>query len=235
MSTLSSLDRHHGNDPHGETQVVLAGANLDAAHAAVVFIHGRGATAESILRLIAPLAPESVALIAPQARGRTWYPNSFLAALEDNEPGLSSGLRRIGSLLDTLNATYSIPTDRIMIGGFSQGACLSTEYAARFPTRYGGIIGLSGGLIGNGMIPNEDPPNDKQFNYDGDFEETPVFLGCSDRDPHIPQKRVDDTAAVFRNLNASVDKRIYEGMGHIVNDDERKSVQELLARLAEPA
>ena len=207
--------------------VVHTGADLDVATSATIFIHGRGATAESILRLIAPLAPESMALVAPQARGRTWYPRSFLSPLDENEPGLSSGLRRIGAIFDTLKA-HDIPAKRVVLGGFSQGACLSTEYAARHPMRYGAIIGLSGGLIGTGMKPEAEPPNDKTFDYTGDLQDTPVFLGCSDRDPHIPQKRVDDTAIVFRDLNADVDKRIYEGMGHVVNDDERAAVEALL-------
>ena len=223
---------HHRADPHGSMSVVHTGADLDTATSATIFIHGRGATAESILRLIAPLAPDSMALVAPQARGRTWYPRSFLAPLEENQPGLSSGLRRIGTIFDTLTE-HGIPAERVVLGGFSQGACLSTEYAARNPKQYGAIIGLSGGLIGNGMKPNAEPPNDKVFDYTGDLHDTPVFLGCSDRDPHIPQKRVDDTATVFRNLNAAVDKRIYEGIGHIVNDDEREAVQALLEDIVE--
>lgn len=217
----------HDRDPHGTTDTVQAGMSLDEATAAVVFIHGRGATAASILRLIEPLAPEGMALIAPQAHRRTWYPQSFLAPLQANEPGLSSGLRRIGAIFDTLRA-HDIPAERVVLGGFSQGACLSTEYAARHPARYGAIVGLSGGLIGTGEKPDHEPPHDKTFNYTGDMQGTPVFLGCSDRDPHIPKSRVDATAHVLADLNGAVDKRIYESMGHIVNNDEREAVQQLL-------
>lgn len=217
----------HDHDPHGTTDTLQAGAALDEAESAAIFIHGRGATAESILRLVQPLAPASMALIAPQAHRRTWYPQSFLAPLDANEPGLSSGLRRIGAILDTLRAR-GIPTERVVLGGFSQGACLSTEFAARNPARYAALIGLSGGLIGNGMKPDAEPPLDKVFSYTGDMQRTPVFLGCSDRDPHIPQRRVDDTADVFTSLNGAVDKRIYEGMGHVVNADERDAVEALL-------
>ena len=217
----------HDQDPHGTTDTIQAGAALDEATAAVVFVHGRGATAASIMRLVEPLAPEGVALIAPQAYRRTWYPQSFLAPLEANEPGLSSGLRRIGSIVDTLRA-HDIPAERVVLGGFSQGACLSTEYAARHPTRYGAIIGLSGGLIGTSEKTDHEPPHDKIFDYAGDMQNTPVFLGCSDRDPHIPKARVDATAHVFSDLNGSVDKRLYESMGHVVNDDEREAVRELL-------
>jgi len=217
----------HDQDPHGTTDTIQSGAELDEATAAVVFVHGRGATAASIMRLVEPLAPEGMALIAPQAYRRTWYPQSFLAPLEANEPGLSSGLRRIGSIVDTLRA-HDIPAERVVLGGFSQGACLSTEYAARHPTRYGAIIGLSGGLIGTGEKTDHEPPHDKTFDYAGDMQNTPVFLGCSDRDPHIPKARVDATAHVFSDLNGSVDKRLYESMGHVVNDDEREAVRELL-------
>ena len=217
----------HDQDPHGTTDTIQSGAELDEATAAVVFVHGRGATAASIMRLVEPLAPEGMALIAPQAYRRTWYPQSFLAPLEANEPGLSSGLRRIGSIVDTLRA-HNIPAERVVLGGFSQGACLSTEYAARHPTRYGAIIGLSGGLIGTGEKTDHEPPHDKTFDYAGDMQNTPVFLGCSDRDPHIPKARVDATAHVFSDLNGSVDKRLYESMGHVVNDDEREAVRELL-------
>ena len=221
----------HDHDPHGTTDTVQAGPPLDAATAAVIFIHGRGATAASIVRLVEPLAPEGVALIAPQAHQRTWYPQSFLAPLQENEPGLSSGLRRIGSILDTLRA-HDIPAEHVVLGGFSQGACLSTEYAARHPTRYGALIGLSGGLIGTGEKPDHETPYDKTFDYTGDLQGTPVFLGCSDRDPHIPKSRVDATAHVLADLNGTVDKRIYESMGHIVNDDEREAVRDLLQAVA---
>jgi len=222
----------HDQDPHGTTDTLQAGTALDEATAAVVFIHGRGATAASILRLIEPLAPEGMALIAPQAYRRSWYPQSFLAPLEANQPGLSSGLRRIGAIFDTLRA-HDIPAERVVLGGFSQGACLSTEYAARHPVRYGAIVGLSGGLIGTGEKPDHEPPHDKTFNYTGDMQDTPVFLGCSDRDPHIPKSRVDATAHVFAELNGAVDKRIYESMGHIVNNDEREAVQQLLQAVVE--
>jgi len=181
----------------------------------MILVHGRGATAASILTLADDLALEDVAYLAPQAAGQTWYPYSFLAPIERNEPGISSGIRVIASLIDTL-VTDGVDVSQIALLGFSQGACLSLEFAARHARRYAGVFALSGGLIG--------PPGTPR-NYAGSFGRTPVFLGCSDVDPHIPLERVHESTDVFRRMGAAVDERIYPRMGHTVNADEIAAVR----------
>ncbi len=188
----------------------------------MVMIHGRGATAESILSLVQAVDTPGFAYLAPQAAGNTWYPNSFLAPIESNEPGISSGLAAIHDLMKRINAA-AIPPERTMLLGFSQGACLSLEYAARHARRYGGIAGLSGGLIG---------PEGTPRNYSGSFDGTPVFLGCSDVDLHVPPERVRETMRLFETMGAVVTMRLYPGMGHIVNDDEVNAVRAMMAALA---
>lgn len=205
--------------PHQGQPVRTAGAKLETATAAMVMIHGRGATAESILTLVPAIDTPGFVYLAPQAAGNTWYPNSFLAPIPSNEPGISSGLAAIDDLMERISPA-EIPHERTMLLGFSQGACLSLEYAARHARRYGGIAGLSGGLIG---------PDDTPRNYPGSFDGTPVFLGCSDVDSHIPAERVRETARVFEKMGAVVTMRLYPGMGHIVNDDEVKHVREMMA------
>jgi predicted esterase len=194
----------------------------------MVMAHGRGATAESILELARELWHPDLACVAPQAAGNTWYPYSFLAPLGRNEPGLSSGLARLGEVLDLLRSEGIAP-ERTLLLGFSQGACLTLEFAARNARRYGGIAGLSGGLIG--------PPGTPR-SYAGSFAGTPVFLGCSDRDPHIPRQRVDETAEVLRRMGAEVTERIYPALGHTVNEDElahvRRMVRDLGGEAARP-
>jgi predicted esterase len=188
-------------------------------------IHGRGATAESILTLVPAIDTPGFAYFAPQAAGNTWYPNSFLSPIPTNEPGISSGLEAIEDLVATINAA-SIPPERTMLLGFSQGACLSLEYAARHARRYGGIAGLSGGLIGPDGTPRD---------YAGSFAHTPVFLGCSDVDSHIPAQRVRETAVVFERMDAVVTMKLYPGMGHTVNDDEINAVRELMRQVVRAA
>ncbi|MEX2402536.1 MAG: alpha/beta fold hydrolase [Balneolales bacterium] len=207
--------------PHQNQPVERAGAALADARAAMILIHGRGATAESVLMLADEFGQPDVAYIAPQAAGNTWYPHSFLAPIQQNSPGISSGLQVIDDLIDQLKKV-KISKDRIVLLGFSQGACLATEYAARNPKKYGGIVGLSGGLIGPDGTPRD---------YTGSFDQTPVFLGCSDVDFHIPLQRVNETAEVFERMEAKVTKRIYEGMGHTVNEDEVGFVREMLREL----
>lgn len=209
--------------PHQGEPIRTAGASLEAADAAVVLVHGRGATAASILELAGEFDHEGIAYLAPQAARRTWYPNSFLAPVETNEPGRSSGLARIDELVTDATAA-GLPIERVVLCGFSQGACLVSEYVARTPRRYGGLAALSGGLIGESIDPGE---------YDGDLEGTPAFLGCSDVDPHIPVERVRETTAVLDELGATVDERLYEGMGHTVNDDELAAVSALIGRATE--
>lgn len=202
-------------------RVLAAGTPLGQATAAMILVHGRGAPAEDILSLGRELDRPDLAYLAPQAEGYAWYPYSFLAPMERNEPGLSNGLALLGHLLERLEGD-GIPPERTVLLGFSQGACLSLEFAARNAKRYGGVVGLSGGLIGPPGTPRE---------YPGSFAGTPVFLGCSDRDPHIPLERVKETTEVLTRMGAKVTERIYPAMGHTVNEDELKHVRDLLAGL----
>ncbi|HLA63305.1 MAG TPA: alpha/beta fold hydrolase, partial [Rhodothermales bacterium] len=210
MSSRSNHEEALG--PHQGGRVVEGGAPLGRARAAMILVHGRGASAESILDLADLFAQPDVAYLAPQAAGHTWYPFSFLAPLERNEPGLSSGLRAVGDVLARVEAA-GLPAEKTVVLGFSQGACLALEFAARHPRRYGGVVALSGGLIGTGGQAGA-PPDDKRFDYEGSLDGTPVFLGCSDVDPHIPLARVRRSAEVLTALGGDVTERIYPGMGH---------------------
>ena len=204
--------------PHEHQPVARRGPAPANARLTVLLVHGRGDSAESILSLASAFAIDDVAWVAPNAAGNTWYPYSFLAPMDRNEPGLSSGLRVLGSVVERLKSD-GVRADRIVLMGFSQGACLAQEFAARNARRYAAIAGLSGGLIGPPATPRD---------YAGSFEGTPVFLGCSDVDPHIPLERVHESADVFRRMGASVEERIYPGMGHTVTDDEIDAVRRLL-------
>ena len=208
------------NNPHNGQPVLVAGAPLATARAAMVMIHGRGASAEDILALAAEFAAPDVAFLAPQAADGAWYPQRFIAPLAANEPFLSSALATVGRLVEHITST-GIPQERVFLLGFSQGACLALEYAARNPQRYGGVIALSGGLIG---------PLGTAFDYAGSLAGTSVFLGCSDVDFHIPLERVHESTAAMRALGGDVTERIYPGMGHTVNADETAFVRELLLR-----
>jgi phospholipase/carboxylesterase len=196
--------------PHQGLPVRTAGEPLASAQAAMIMVHGRGATAEDILMLVEELAQPGFAYLAPAAAGHTWYPNSFLAPIASNEPGLSSGLAVIASLLDQVSKA-GIPAERIVIVGFSQGACLSLEFVARHARRYGGVIALSGGLIGPDGTPRD---------YPGSLAGTPVFLGCSDIDPHIPKERVLLSAEILQALGGQVTAKLYPRLGHTINRDE---------------
>ncbi len=209
-------------DPHGTQPVLARGPKPAAARLTMILLHGRGASAEDILALSHELQLDDIAYLAPQAAGRTWYPYSFLAPMAQNEPGITSALGVISRLIEGARAD-GVDSRRIAILGFSQGACLTLEYAARHATRYAGVFGLSGGLIG--------PPGTAR-DYAGALDETPVFLGCSDVDAHIPLARVRESADVFRRMRANVDERIYEGMGHTVNKDEIDAVKAILAPAA---
>ncbi|WP_121820222.1 alpha/beta hydrolase [Halostella salina] len=208
--------------PHQDQPLVTAGADIDAADAAVVLAHGRGATARSILGMTAEFDADGVAYLAPQAARNTWYPNSFLAPVEQNEPGRTSGLQAIEDAIERATDA-GIPVERVGVMGFSQGGCLASEFVARNPRRYGFLAALSGGLIGETVDPDA---------YEGSVEGTPVFLGCSDVDPHIPLERVEATTAAFEQLGGDVTERIYEGMGHGVNEDEIEFVGGLVADIA---
>jgi predicted esterase len=211
--------------PHRDQPVRQAGEPLPRASAAMVMVHGRGGTADDILALSDELATPGFAYLAPQAAGNTWYPFSFLSPIEQNEPGISSGLAAITDLLATI-VRARIPPERTMLLGFSQGACLSLEFTARAARRYGGVAGLSGGLIGP-----EGTPRD----YSGSLAGTPIFLGCSDVDPHIPAPRVIETATVLRRLGGEVDMRLYPGMGHTINEEEIEAVREMMRRVIDRA
>ncbi len=195
------------------------GTRLTEARAVMIMLHGRGATAESILSLVPELNHPEFAYLAPQAAGYAWYPFGFMEPLERNEPYLSSALVVIERLIQRV-ADAAMPASRVVLLGFSQGACLTLEYAARHALRYGGVVGLSGGLIGA-----EDTPRD----YVGAFEGTPMFLGCSDKDFHIPKARVDESADVLRRLGGEVTERLYPDMGHTINRDEIEVVKAMMA------
>lgn len=204
-------------DPHRGQPVLRYGPRPSDARRAVVLVHGRGDSAEGILGLAKEVALDDVAWLAPQAAGSTWYPYSFLSPMEQNEPKLTSALAAVGAAVDRL-ASEGVSADRVVLMGFSQGACLSLEYAARQPRRYAAVIALSGGLIGPPGTPRD---------YPGTLDSTPLFLGCSDIDAHIPVERVRESAEVFRRMGAQVDERIYPGMGHTVNADEIEAVRAL--------
>tara|TARA_R100001143_G_scaffold63588_2_gene72814 strand:- start:69876 stop:70547 length:672 start_codon:yes stop_codon:yes gene_type:complete len=207
--------------PHQKTGTATAGTSASEAKAAMILIHGRGASAESILTLGNEFDTTKLHYVAPQADQFTWYPYSFLAPTKQNEPGLSSGLQAIFDILSDLEKN-GIPKEKIIIAGFSQGACLATEFAARHPARYGGVVALSGGLIGDAVTAD---------NYNGSLDHTPYFVGCSDVDPHIPVERVHESADVMEKLGAIVTKKIYPGMGHTVNEDEITNAKKIITNV----
>ncbi len=199
-------------DPHGDSPVSHVGARVTAARAVVMLAHGRNAAPPNILELAGRLDLPDVAYLAPAASGRTWYPLSFLAPREQNEPALTSALARLHALVHDVTE-LGVPLSRIVLGGFSQGACLACEYVWQHPARFGGLIAFSGGLIGP---PGTTWTPTPAHALDG----LPVFLGCSDVDSHVPKARVDESAEVLRGIGADVTLRLYPGMGHLVSDDE---------------
>lgn len=200
-------------------RIVRAGSPVETAEAAIVMIHGRNAAPENILDLLSILERPSFAALAPAASDGAWYPYSFMAAREQNEPGITDGLKQIHSIVSDL-MSVGLPSHKILLLGFSQGACLTAEYAVRNPRRYGGVMVLSGGLIGASGTTWDD--------VTGSLDETPVFLGCSDVDSHIPAERVIESEMVFAKMNARVTRKLYPAMGHIVNGDEIKRVQTVM-------
>lgn len=213
------IDQQHSSGPHQGHAVLTAGVPLQQAKAAMIMVHGRGATAEDILTLVSEIEQPGFVYLAPQAAGNTWYPYSFLSPIQSNEPGISSGLMAIHEILLQL-AAAGIQPERTILLGFSQGACLSLEFVARNARCYGGVVGLSGGLIG---------PDGMRRDYAGSLARTPVFLGCSDIDPHIPKARVLETAEVLRKLGGLVTDRLYRGMGHTINQDELEHIRAMMA------
>ncbi len=190
------------------SELYTAGKPIEEAQFAMILMHGRGASAASILKLAEELYHPDFAYLAPQAAGQEWYPLPFLAPLEQNEPALSAALDVVAALLDQVGG---IPAEKVILGGFSQGACLAVEFAARHAQRLGGLLVFSGGLIGPPGTPRD---------YTGSLAGTPVLIGCGDADPHIPQERVEETAAVLTGLGGMVEKQLYPGMGHMINADE---------------
>lgn len=201
-----------------KASIFTYGCPIEEAKGALVLVHGRGAAAQSMLALVEVIEQAlqngphkgKMTYLLPQAYNYTWYPNTFLAILDQNEPYLSQSLGTLGEVLAML-AAAGIPASRAVLAGFSQGACLALEYAVRNAQRYGGVVGLSGGLIG--------PPG-RRWNYPGSFDGTPVFLGCSESDPHISKDRVQQSDEVLRGMGAQVETHLYEGLGHTINADE---------------
>ena len=202
-------------------QLLIAGAPLAKAARVVLLIHGRHASAEVILPLADRLALPGVCFLAPSAETGSWYPGLFMGPIAANEPFLSQSLDRLHDILHAVNELGFDVGEEIVLAGFSQGACLVLEYAARHPRRYAGVLGFTGGLIGPDPMHREER---------GRFDGTPVFIGCSDIDAHIPLGRVQESTAVFRRMGATVDERIYPRMGHTVNRDELEAVNALLSR-----
>lgn len=221
MSTVTAFPH-----PHAGGELLQAGASLDSAAGAVVLLHGRGASAQDILGLAGPLAQATgasgaeLAFLAPQAAGRTWYPQSFLAPRADNEPFVSSALRRVGEIVDGIVAA-GIPRERIVIAGFSQGACLSTEFVASNPARYAGLIAFTGGLIG---------PQGSDLHHAGSLAGTPALLLSGDPDPHVPWSRVLESAEQLRAMGAEVETVRYPGRMHTVSADEIDRAKALIEK-----
>jgi len=207
--------------PHAGEPLAVAGTSLGDSPAVMIMVHGRNAGPQNILDLVPRFERPDFTYLAPAAAGRTWYPLSFMAERDKNEPGISSGLWVLEQIVADVVAR-GIPRTSILLLGFSQGACLSAEFAVEHADRYGGVILYSGGAIG---APGTTWP------YPGSFGGTPVFLGCSDVDAHVPKTRVDESAALFTRMGATVTERIYPGMGHLVNDDEIAFTRDLMAEV----
>lgn len=211
-------DSRRAQGIHQGQPLLTVGAPLDEAKAAMIMVHGRGATAESILSLAADLHHPGFAYLAPQAAGNAWYPYPFMQPIEKNEPWLSAALLTLEETL--AHVTTHVPVERVILLGFSQGACLTLEFAARHARRYGGVVGLSGGLIGPDGTPRD---------YPGSLEGTLVFLGCSDTDFHIPKERVEESGRILSSLGGEVTVRLYPNMGHTVNEDEIAAVNSMMS------
>ncbi len=220
---------------NGPERLLRAGIDPEKARFAAIMLHGRGAGAGDLLPITDELGFDDGAYLFPQAPGGSWYPFSFLEPIERNEPALSRALQRIGELVREL-IEAGLETDRICLLGFSQGACLASEYAARNPVRYGGIFALSGGLIGPpgtvfGHKADLVSPRVDLVSHKADLGGTPVLLGCGDPDPHIPRDRVEETAEILNRMGAHVDLRLYSGIGHTVVEDEIRAVRTILGAI----
>ncbi|HYK57690.1 MAG TPA: dienelactone hydrolase family protein [Flavisolibacter sp.] len=198
--------------------ILAAGKELNAQSKVLVLLHGRGGSAEDILSLASYLDVNDFALLAPQATGNTWYPYSFMAPPAQNEPGLSSALQLLKDIVDDVYSK-GIPSEHIYFTGFSQGACLTLEFVTRNAARYGGVAAFTGGLIGDKIY---------RENYKGDFQNTPVFIGTSNPDPHVPVERVYATVNIMKEMNASVTEKVYSNMGHTISQDEIETANKLV-------
>jgi predicted esterase len=210
--------------PHAGQPVLQDGQPLGEAPVVVIMLHGRGAGPDNIIELAGAIGEPNATYLAPAAADRTWYPYSFMTEIAKNEPYLSSALSVVGALVSQVEAA-GIARDHIVVMGFSQGACLTTEFAIRNASRFGGFIAFSGGAIG---------PVGTTWDETGRFDGTPMFFGCSNSDAHIPEARVNESAALCERMGAAVTRKIYPGMGHLVNDDEiahaRALMNSLIAR-----
>jgi len=213
--TMTILDR--SSDPHGAEAPVTAGLPLSSAAFALILVHGRGGSAEGMLPLARASGASDAAVIALSAAGNSWYPNRFLAPTSQNQPWLSSALAAVDRTVEGAIAA-GIPAERVLLVGFSQGACLSLEYAARHPRRLGGVAALAGGLIGE----------KREQNYSGDMAGTPVLLACGDADEHIPVELVRSSADVFSTLGANVDMRVYPGINHTIVGDQLEALRDMI-------
>lgn len=198
---------------------IFEGAPIDEAKSAIIMTHGRGDDSSKMQELVKSLSiADDTIIIYPIATNNTWYPKGFMEDWKENQPWLDSALENLGTIIKRLNEK-DISNDKIFLLGFSQGGCLTLEYVTRNAQKYAGIAILSGGLIG---------PHIEKSNYSGDFEGTEIFIGCSDIDHHIPEKRLHESEATVKPMGAKVDKRIYPGMDHIICEDEIQKVNEML-------
>jgi phospholipase/carboxylesterase len=211
-------------DPHRDQPILTTGHKLAGASGAVILLHGRGASAEDILGLVPEFDRPQLTYLAPQAAGHAWYPNSFLAPIQQNEPWLTSALDKVRAIVDQIIAA-GIARDRIVIAGFSQGACLASEFVARNAARYAALIAFTGGLIG--------PPG-TDFRYDGDLAGTPAWFGSGDPDPHVPWKRVQESAAILSAMGAEAVAKRYAGMPHTISREEIEEAVNIIDRALSP-
>jgi phospholipase/carboxylesterase len=205
--------------PHRNQPVIERGSALESANGAIILLHGRGASAEDILGLVNEFQMPGTAYLAPEAEGHTWYPYSFLAPIERNEPWLTSALDLVAAILEKLKGS-GMPSEKVALVGFSQGACLSAEFVARNPRRYAGLVAFTGGLIG---------AEGTAFQYSGDLKGTPCFLGSGDPDPHVPWERVKESASALSALGGKVTLKRYPGMPHTISEDEILEAKRLLS------
>ena len=212
------------DDPHADQPILTAGADPADAHTAVVLVHGRGATARGMLQFADEFDREGVHYVAPQAQRGTWYPNSFMASVESNQPHYESALSHVDRAVRQARETTGLSAENVVLTGFSQGACLLSSYVATNPARYGGVVLLSGGFVG---------PEGTEFDFEGSLDGTPVMLGVSDDDPHVPLSRAEATVEEFERMDADVRFDVYEGRGHGVFPEEVEYLRDLLDSLTD--